>query len=70
MIAEPVRRQKGRLVAPECHRRFLAFAVGLAWIRAMTGTSLLRSSRPAVRREVGGLKVAPFNLPDGCVGAY
>ncbi|PJK29245.1 FdhF/YdeP family oxidoreductase [Minwuia thermotolerans] len=32
--------------------------------------TLTSDAGDGVRREVGGLKVTPFNLPDGCVGAY
>jgi molybdopterin-dependent oxidoreductase alpha subunit len=32
--------------------------------------SLISDADDGVHREVGGLKVTPFALPDGCIGAY
>ncbi len=32
--------------------------------------SLVSDAGDGVERQVGGLKVTPFSLPDGCVGAY
>lgn len=32
--------------------------------------SLVSDAEDGVHREVFGLKVTPFSLPDGCIGAY
>ena len=32
--------------------------------------SLISDAGDGIKREVGGLKVTPFSLPDGCLGAY
>jgi molybdopterin-dependent oxidoreductase alpha subunit len=32
--------------------------------------SLISDADDGVHREVGGLKITPFSLPDGCLGAY
>ena len=32
--------------------------------------SLVSDAEDGVEREVGGLKVTPFSLPDGCLGGY
>jgi anaerobic selenocysteine-containing dehydrogenase len=32
--------------------------------------SLISDAEDGVHREVTGLKVTPFSLPDGCIGAY
>ena len=32
--------------------------------------SLVSDAQDGVERQVGGLKITPFSLPDGCVGAY
>ena len=32
--------------------------------------TLVRDAGDGVEREVGGLKVTPFDLPDGCLGGY
>ena len=32
--------------------------------------SLISDAEDGIYREVGGLKITPFFLPDGCVGSY
>jgi anaerobic selenocysteine-containing dehydrogenase len=32
--------------------------------------SLVSDAEDGVHREVSGLKVTPFSLPDGCIGSY
>ena len=39
-------------------------------LRAGQTVSLVSDADDGVHREMGGLKVTPFSLPDGCVGAY
>jgi molybdopterin-dependent oxidoreductase alpha subunit len=39
-------------------------------IKAGQIVSLVSDAEDGVHREVGGLQVTPFSLPDGCVGAY
>lgn len=44
--------------------------MGRLGLRAGQTVSLVSDADDNVHREVGGLQVTPFSLPDGCVGAY
>ena len=44
--------------------------IARAGLRAGQVVSLVSDAGDGVERVVGGLAVTPFNLPDGCIGAY
>ncbi|HEY3777249.1 MAG TPA: FdhF/YdeP family oxidoreductase [Rhizomicrobium sp.] len=44
--------------------------IARAGLREGQVVSLISDAEDDVHREVGGLSVTPFSLPDGCVGAY
>ncbi len=44
--------------------------IGRAGLREGQMVSLLGDAQDGVHREVGPLKVTPFDLPDGCLGGY